>query len=515
MIRGDEGRAASRHSRRLRLLGMAVSTAVSLGSAIHCWAEEPDGYPSVQSSPRNDSTPSVPRPQELPIDLPTVLRLAGSDSLDVKLADERLTEARARRLSADMKFLPAIQPVFDNRWHTGPDQAVTGNFVNVDKQASLLGARIGGEWKIGESVYQSLAARRRVVANESGVRSSTEDAQIRAVNAFFDLVLSRADQAVVEDRIKQAEETVRMTEELLKGGAGLLSEVKRAQAARAEVKQRLSVAKEKTRLASLNLTDILHVDPLVTLVPRQEPQDMLILVSPDRDITDLVIDAIAYRPELKQSRAFWNALDSERKAALIGPLIPTLRAEAFDGGFGRHPNELGHSTDYSVGLQWKVGAGGIGDVSRVRIAASLQQQESIRFMQASDRIVREVVKNLTHADSTKEQIALSKEEVAAASESLRLSRERLKNGAALTIELISAEDALFSAELRAAGGVTEFNKAEYGLLRSIGGFRNTDALIGTKNAENPVPIPNPQAPVEPPTAKGEKQAVEKDSAPKQ
>jgi outer membrane protein TolC len=432
----------------------------------------------------DESVPSeVRKPEELPIDLPTVLRLAGGDALEVRLANERVAEARARTLAADMQFLPSIQPNFVNRWHSGRTQAVNGPFLDVDKQNSQLGVSAYGEWRIGESLFQSLAARKRAEAREEGLRAAKDDAVLGAANAFFNLVQARTDQAIVEDRLKQADETVRLNEDFQKAGKGLLSEVKRAQAARAEIKARLSAAKEKVRVASLNLTDVLHIDPLVTLVPQQGAQDLVTLVSPEKDIADLVSDAISRRPELAESRAFWKALDRERRAALIAPLIPTIRGESFDGGFGGHPSSLHRSEDYVIGLQWKVGSGGIGDVARIHIAEAQQRQEGIRFLKIADVVVRQVVENQTHVNTTREQIDFAKEEVAAAEESLRLSNDRLRGGSALTIEVLNAEDALFAAKSRAAQEVTEFNKAQYGLLRSIGGFRESDAIPKEAKAE--------------------------------
>src|SRR5579862_230054 len=102
----------------------------------------------------------IPKPEELPIDLPTVLRLAGTDSLEVRLADERLNEARARILAADMQFLPSITPVFGNNWHRGRLQDTGGAFLDVDKQNSLVASGVNADLHIGESVFASLAARR-------------------------------------------------------------------------------------------------------------------------------------------------------------------------------------------------------------------------------------------------------------------------------------------------------------------------------------------------------------------
>lgn len=436
-----------------------------------------DHYRTVDVSPNSKiGRGRVTRQEEIPIDLPTVLRLAGSDTLDVQFAAERLKEAQAQRLGADMQFLPTITPQFNNRWVFGNVQATTGEFEHVHhKQSTLEGVDASLDERLGENVYAALAARKRVEAGEAGLRATTDSAKIQAVVAYFNLVLARANQAIVEDRLKQADETIRLAQELQQGGAALLSEVKRSQAAKAQVQQRLAGAKENVRLASLTLTDTLHIDPLITLVPQQQPQEIISLVPPEKELAELVSDAIDRRPELAESRAYWAALNREKRASIIAPLIPTIRADAFHGSFGPHPDENEHSRDYYVGVQWKIGVGGIGDVARTRIADSRLKEEGIRFARIADTVVREVVANSTHAETSNEQIQLAKDEVAAADEALRLSQERLKQGSALTLEVLAAEDALFDAKSRAAQNISEFNKAQYGLLRSIGGFRDDDS----------------------------------------
>ena len=419
-------------------------------------------------------------PIELPIDLPTVLKLSGTDPLEIQLATERVNEARAHTLESDFKFLPRLEPQFNNVWHHGEVQSTTGNFSQANKQSALEGVALRGNWAFGELIYSSLAARKRQLASQEALNAVSDESKIVAVNSFFNLVLARSEQAIVEDRLKQADETVRLADTMMKRGAGLLSEVKRAEAARAEVQQRLASAKEQVRFASLGLTQALHIDPLVTLVPQQQPQDVINLVKKD-EITELVSDAMIRRPELAEARAQWGALDKERKAAIIGPLIPTIHTDVFAGAFGRHPGTAVHAQDYGIGIYWAIGPGGIGDISRRRIAESRQKQESIQYGVVADQVVNEVVQNQTHVHTSREQIELAKQEVAAAEEALKLSQERLKNGSALTIEVLAAEDQLFSAKSRAVLGINEFNKAQYGLLRSIGGFRGTDTVPADSN----------------------------------
>ena len=53
------------------------------------------------------------------IDLPTVLRLAGAQNLDVQIARQRLAEAAAADTSATLQFLPWLSPALGYRGHGG------------------------------------------------------------------------------------------------------------------------------------------------------------------------------------------------------------------------------------------------------------------------------------------------------------------------------------------------------------------------------------------------------------
>ena len=417
---------------------------------------------------------TLSKPTELPIDLPAVLRLAGCDSLDVRLATVRLEEAEGHTLAAKMQFLPTLSPILENRWHHGRAQNTNGTFIDVDKQSSRLGGVAHAEWHFGETIFQVLAARRREQAQAANIDVNAAQSRYDAVADYFDLVLARTELAIAEQRLKQADETVKLIENLVAGGAVLKSEVKRAQAVRAEVKQRVATAREKARVASLKLTQILHIDPLVTLIPQQDSQTMIAMVRADLELPVLIADGLERRPELKESRAYWNALDKERRAAFIAPLVPTVIVDAFNGTFGRDQGKSAHSDEVTAGLEWKIGPGGIGDVSRIRISDAQLRQEGIRFAKIADRVASEIVESHTHVKTSEELVQLAKEEIEAADESLKLSNERLKGGAALTLEVIASEEALFAAKSRAANNISEYNKAGYALSIRIGGLREAD-----------------------------------------
>jgi outer membrane protein TolC len=70
--------------------------------------------------------------------------------------------------------------------------------------------------------------------------------------------------------------------------------------------------------------------------------------------------------------------------------------------------------------------------------------------------------------SLSDQIELAKRNLAAASETLRLTRERKRFGVGIALEDIQAVQALNQAQADFVSISAEFNKAQYGLERAVG-----------------------------------------------
>src|SRR4051794_14031407 len=92
------------------------------------------------------------------IDLPTALRLAGAQNLDVQIAREKLTEARVAEEQARQQFYPWIAPGITYRRHEGQIQDVSGNMFRADKQSYNVGASVVAQLDLGDAIYKTLAA---------------------------------------------------------------------------------------------------------------------------------------------------------------------------------------------------------------------------------------------------------------------------------------------------------------------------------------------------------------------
>src|ERR1051325_8846416 len=109
-----------------------------------------------------------------PIDLPTTLRLANAQNLDIQIARERLNEARANHESAVEQFLPWIAPGAVYRRHEDRIQAVDGTILDVDKQSYTVGGALTAQMDLGEAIYRSLTAQKIVHPADTGLESQRQ-----------------------------------------------------------------------------------------------------------------------------------------------------------------------------------------------------------------------------------------------------------------------------------------------------------------------------------------------------
>ena len=80
--------------------------------------------------------PAQPAAAPAAIDLPTALRLAGAANLEVRLAQEKIAEARAASDLVRHRFLPWITPSVTVRRHEENVQAVNGPVFTASPAAS-------------------------------------------------------------------------------------------------------------------------------------------------------------------------------------------------------------------------------------------------------------------------------------------------------------------------------------------------------------------------------------------
>lgn len=406
------------------------------------------------------------------IDLPTVLKLARANNLDVRLAQERLAEAQANHTVALEKFLPWVTLGAAYRRHEGRTQAVDGSLVDVDKQTSSIGPTITTQVDLGDAWFATLAAKQSITAATAASDVQQQDTQLNAAAGYFELLKAKMITGSLRDALATSQEYERQLEAGVRAGVVFKGDLLRVSTQTQHYQSAVLSAEQQQHIAASRLAELLHVDPALELDPQDAelvPLTLFKEVIPKEALTQ---QALRVRPEVLQSTAQFEAARANERGALYGPLIPTIGAQAFLGRVGGGRNDAtgnyGGSRDYYVGLSWRIGPGGLFDIGRVRAARSRLTSAEIGIEKTRIAVERQVVDAWTRVDMTGKQLQATRGSLAAATETLRLTRDRKQLGVGLVLEDIQAQQELVRARSDFVTAIAEYNKAQYELMRVSG-----------------------------------------------
>jgi outer membrane protein TolC len=408
-----------------------------------------------------------------PIDLSTTLRLAGARNLDVQIARERLKEAQANHSSALQQFFPWISPGIGYHRRDGEAQAVPSGIISdTHYQSYYPGATLTAQLTLGDAIYNSLSAKQLVKASDHALEAQREDSAVSAAQAYFELAKAKALVDVVTQAIDVSRSYQRQLHQAVSAGVSFKGDELRVQTQTEHYEITLQQVMEQQRVTAANLAVVLHLDSRTELVPQETELVPISLVDQNSSMDSLVSQALEFRPELKQSHSLVLAAKESQKGAVYGPLIPNLGAQVYAGGLGGGPDggpsHFGGEADYTVGLSWRIGPGGLFDKGRVNATKAQFATAQFSELKLKDAITSEVVSDLVRLRSTSAQIGLAKRNLETATETLRLTRERKQFGVGVVLEDIEAQQALNQARSDYFTAVAEFNKAQFALDRAVG-----------------------------------------------
>jgi len=406
------------------------------------------------------------------IDLPAALQLAGAQNLDVRLARERLAEARAKSDQATLRFFPWLHVGVSYRRHDGRIQDTAGEILDVNKQRYEPGGTLVGQWELGDAIYERLATKQLERASGHALEAQRQESVAAAAQEYFDLAFAQAAVGVAREAVRISTSYEAQLRSAVEAGIAFKGDLLRVSVQRERNRLALRQAEEGQRITAARLAQSLHLDPAVELRARDTDLTPIALVDPEVTLKSLVQRAISMRPELKQRHAFVKAARESRKGTVYGPLIPSIGTSVFVGGLGGGKNgdagNFDHQEDYFVTLGWRIGPGGIFDFARQRAATARLSAARVDAEKLHDEIVRQVVEAFTRMQSKSEQIDLARRGLRVAEEGLHLAQQRQELGVGVVLENIQSEQDVTRTRRAYLKAIAELNKAQYGLSRAVG-----------------------------------------------
>lgn len=405
---------------------------------------------------------------QMPVDLPTVMRLASGRNLDVSLVREELRESHFEMVNANWWLLPNIRPSVRFQDLNGNAQNTPGRILDVDKNNTFAGAGIYVDWEVGDSIFEQLAAKQRRNASTMASKASINDATLAASETYFDLLRAQTALVIAEDTVSLYKDLVSETESQVAAGGGFRGDVLRARArlSHAGVVQR--EADGDRRIAAARLREILNLPSTVELFAAEGTPARMDLVGNEEPEDSLVRRAIAGRPELREAQYLARAAYENRRKTTVGPYIPNVRAGYEAGGYGNNFGTLGRREEVGVSLDWTIGRDGIGGKPRQQAAAARLRQAQLKTEKVEQRIVREVSSAYAAMQTRSEAIDVAEGGVKDSKEALDLYRQRQQIGVGIPLDVIVAQETFTAAQLDFLDAVIGYNKAQMRLLRALG-----------------------------------------------
>lgn len=407
------------------------------------------------------------------IDLATALRLSGANNLDVELARNMVRQAEAKHAETRNKFFPWFTVGTGYRRLDGNTQDVLGDIVDVSKQSYQAGAGIVGEIRIGEAIYQNLAAKQRAVAAGHALESVRRNLHSEVSATYFDLLKAQAVMRVSEQSKGLATDYETQVTAAVAAGVAFEADQYRAQAQSLRHDLATRKALEDIQLASAKLCEMLRLPNGLDLRGVDGELVPLDFTTPDATLSSQVGLALDRRPELRSREAMLEAARLDTEATVKGPLIPDLFLRANTGGLGGGKNgstgNFDDSSDIIVGIGWRFGPGGIFDNARTATAQTLQDQEAVLLERTRLRITREVIESMAKVRSIDARLATTGKLLEVTEKAYQLSRDRGATGVGGVLEVLRAEEDLSFARLAYFELVAEYNKAQAALRHASGG----------------------------------------------
>jgi outer membrane protein TolC len=401
--------------------------------------------------------------ENLPIDLPTALRLAASSNLEILEARARASEAAGEKSKALAGFLPTLSTFFAASKVDGRIQGSFGDLENHTFSTLEPGGAISATIDPGLALFDTLAAYKRLAASAEREEAVTQQTLLAATERFLELEEALARVAIAEQAVATSQELLRLARDREELGRGLRVSVELARARLASDEALVVEARRRFRDASVALALVLQLDPTVTLFPPPLVEERA-WVEP-ASAPDLVRQAVASRPEVEESRQLAEAAEDSRTALWWKALGPKLAGTVQESAIGRSFGNLDNQQFYGGFVGWTFSPATIGEIQAAGARVELADIQRTRVRQA---VASDVVRASDALVAARERLAAVFPGLEAAQASLELSRSRYADGVGLELEVLEAQQALTDARTALVGAITETNRAQAALLRATG-----------------------------------------------
>jgi outer membrane protein TolC len=276
------------------------------------------------------------------------------------------------------------------------------------------------------------------------LRRAQMDVMAGVVQAYYGAVLAEASLKTAEQSVQSAEADLKQAESVREAGMSTDADVLSIRVHLAAVKeQRIQRAADlDVTRATLNDALGLPLDTSHTLTSALEP-----MKAPAAALTDLEPGAVEQRPETRESRLALAIAQAQADSARDA-FKPTVGFHAaFEADRQRFIDRGGANWLAAVSLRWNL-FDGLADKSRVAESADWIAHARANQERTNSAVRLQLRRAHAGLVSAEQRIEVAKAAVAAAEESLRITRNRYEAGMSNVTDLLRNETALLESRTR-------------------------------------------------------------------
>lgn len=239
---------------------------------------------------------------------------------------------------------------------------------------------MGGPWHLSaeidfnKGVFNVLAAGQKSEAALYFSQAEKNQALLKAVQAYFDLQTEQLKTTFLQALVNQADTLAQQLNLQVDVGLRYQSESLLAQSNVGHLKIALLQAKAEWQKKSALLSNLLNLNPEVKLVSADTAPVPLALTASTTET-----ESFADRPEFKGLKSELQSLQTLRKTANEGLLLPKLTVGVQNGVSGAYQGPTQNTSDLNASLLWKIPLGRFvynGDLKQWDSKILLQQNKS-------------------------------------------------------------------------------------------------------------------------------------------
>ncbi len=356
----------------------------------------PIGRPLMPSAPEEQIVELKAAPLELndlrfPISLATALRLSDARPLIVAAAQAGVWVAEAQLTRAKLLWVPSLMMGADYIRHDGGGPDINKGVMTASSVNFFYGG--AGLWNmvnLTDILFEPLAARQTLNSRQWDIQTAKNDALQMTADAYFKVHQYRGMYAGALYAVERGHALVERIATLSRDLVPTV-EVDRARNMVADLEQQATSARERWRMHSADLTQVLRLDPRAVVVPLEHDHLQITLIDPTLSLHELQKIAITNRPELASRRALAQAAETVVRREKNRPILPEILLNGFQsdgmyyqiGIFGLGPNssmnQWVYRSDPTIQLAWQLDGLGIGNLARIKQARGQESRRSSTF----------------------------------------------------------------------------------------------------------------------------------------